>query len=39
MTIETLNNDKIKALLIHATAASSTKEVADLIKVSSPPNI
>ncbi|OUS31289.1 hypothetical protein A9Q98_03180 [Thalassotalea sp. 42_200_T64] len=35
MSDSTLNHDKTKALLIHATAASSTKEVADLIGTSS----
>jgi hypothetical protein len=36
MQDKVLNHDKTKALLIHATAASSTKEVADLISVSAP---
>jgi hypothetical protein len=35
MTDSTLNHDKTKALLIHATAASSTKEVAELIGAAS----
>lgn len=35
MTNKILNHDKTKALLIHATAASSTKEVAELIGTTS----